>query len=97
MNPSGSRTRKPCAGRVHIDFDIHPPPDLAIEVEISRSSMDRLRLYASLGVPELWRWDGTRLQVSLLGKDGKYRDSDSSKAFPFLPIADLVRFLTMRG
>src|SRR5262245_26961457 len=35
-------------GRVHIDFDIHPPPDLAIEIEISRSTMNRIRLYASL-------------------------------------------------
>jgi len=83
--------------RVHIDFRRHPPPDLAIEVEISRSTMDRLRLYASLGVPELWRWDGKRLQVSLLGKDGEYHDSKVSKAFPFLPVAELVRFLTMRG
>jgi Uma2 family endonuclease len=80
-----------------IDFDRDPPPDLAIEVEISRSTMDRLRLYASLGVPELWRWDGKRLRVVLLGPDGTYHDSDVSRAFPFLPVSELARFLTMRG
>jgi Uma2 family endonuclease len=84
-------------GRDQIDFDHDPPPDLAIEVEISRSTMNRLRLYASLGVPELWRWDGKQLRVSLLGKKGEYHDSNVSKAFPFLPVAELVRFLTMRG
>jgi Uma2 family endonuclease len=83
-------------GRDHIDFEHDPPPDLAIEVEISRSTMNRLRLYASLGVPELWRWDGERLRVNLLGDDGQYHESDQSVAFPFLPVAELVRFLTMR-
>jgi Uma2 family endonuclease len=82
--------------RDDIDFDHDPPPDLAIEVEISRSTMNRLRLYASLGVPELWRWNGKRLRVSLLRDDGQYHDSDRSLAFPFLPVVELVRFLTMR-
>jgi Uma2 family endonuclease len=83
-------------GHDDIDFAHDPPPDLAIEVEISRSTMNRLRLYASLGVPELWRWDGEQLRVNLLGEDGEYRESDRSQAFPFLPVAELVRFLTMR-
>jgi Uma2 family endonuclease len=83
--------------RDDIDFDRDPPPDLAIEVEISRSTMNRLRLYASLGVPELWRWDGEHLRVGLLGDDRQYHESERSLAFPFLPIAELVRFLMMRG
>ncbi len=83
-------------GHDDIDFAHDPPPDLAIEVEISRSTMNRLRLYASLGVPELWRWDGERLRVNLLGDDGEYHESDRSQAFPFLPVAELALFLTMR-
>jgi Uma2 family endonuclease len=83
--------------RDDIDFDRDPPPDLAIEVEISRSTMNRPRLYASLGVPELWRWDGQRLVIGLLGDDGQYHASGHSLSFPFLPISELVRFLTMRG
>jgi len=80
-----------------IDFTRDPPPDLAIEVEISRSTMDRISLYASLGVPELWRWDGKRLTFGVLGPDGQYHESERSLAFPFLPVAEFVRFLTMRG
>jgi len=83
--------------RTEIDFTRDPPPDLAIEVEISRSTINRLRLYASLGVPELWRWDGQRLRVGFLQESGEYRDSDRSLAFPFLPFTELVRFLTLRG
>jgi Uma2 family endonuclease len=83
--------------REGIDFTRDPPPDLAIEVEISRSSIPRLPLYASLGVPEVWRWDGQRLIVVLLGDDGQHHESDRSLSFPFLPVAELVRFLTMTG
>jgi Uma2 family endonuclease len=82
--------------RENIDFAHDPPPDLAIEVEVSRSTMNRVRLYASLGVPELWRWDGERLRVNLLWKDGQYSEGDRSLAFPFLPVAELVRFLGLR-
>jgi hypothetical protein len=57
--------------------------------------MDRLSLYAALGVPELWLWDGERIRVALLGQDGEYHQSDRSLSFPFLPVAELVRFLTM--
>jgi Uma2 family endonuclease len=84
-------------GRTEIDFDEDPPPDLVLEVEISRSLLDRMRLYATLGVPEVWRWDGQTLRVCLLGKDGRYRENHASRAFPFLPVAELVRFLSLEG
>jgi Uma2 family endonuclease len=83
-------------GRDKIDFRRDPPPDLAVEVEISHSSIARLPLYASLGMPEVWRWDGKRLRVGLLGDDGEYHDGDRSLIFPFLPVAELIPFLTMR-
>ena len=43
-----------------------PPPDLVVEIEVSRSGVDRMAIYAALGVPEVWRFDGTRLHVCLL-------------------------------
>jgi Uma2 family endonuclease len=46
-----------------IDLNQDPPPDLVIEIDITSSSIDRLELYASLGVPEVLRYDGTRLIV----------------------------------
>ncbi len=80
-------------GRVDIDLTRDPPPDLMLEVEISRSFVDRMGIAARLGVPEVWLWDGSTLRVMLLGSDGQYTASQRSRAFPFLPIAELPRFL----
>jgi len=76
-----------------IDLDKDPPPDLAHEIEISRSALDRMSIYAALKIPEVWRWDGHTLTVHLLGSRGAYRVSRRSKAFPFLPIDELEAFL----
>lgn len=80
-------------GRDHIDLTRDPPPDLLLEVEISRSFLDRLAIAARLGVPEVWRYDGQTLRIMLLGPDGQYTESLRSEALPFLPLAELVRFL----
>lgn len=71
-------------GLANVDLDIHPPPDLAIEVEISRPLRDALRVYAALGVPEVWRFDGQSLQFLHLENDGVYRRHALSRAFPTL-------------
>jgi hypothetical protein len=44
-------------------------------------------------VPEHWRWDGETVRVMLLGADRQYSESERSRALPFLPIAEFVRFL----
>jgi Uma2 family endonuclease len=80
-------------GRDDIDPETDPPPDLALEIEISRSALDRMSIYAALGVPEVWRWDGKKLTVHLRTTRGTYRKSDRSKAFPFLPMTELASFL----
>src|SRR5262249_8000629 len=80
-------------GRDDIDLGTDPPPDLALEIEISRSALDRMSIYAALRVPEVWRWDGEKLTVNLLTKRGTYRASEKSKAFPFLPLAEFAGFL----
>jgi Uma2 family endonuclease len=80
-------------GRRDIDLEVDPPPDLALEIEISRSTLDRMAIYAALRVPELWCWDGESLRVFLLSAKGTYRPSDRSKAFPCLPLAEFAQFL----
>jgi Uma2 family endonuclease len=84
-------------GKARIDFSVDPPPDLAIEMDISRSSLGRLGIYASLGVPEVWRFDGETLQVFHLDDDGRYVESASSRAFPQLPMAEFVGFIHQAG
>ena len=72
-----------------------PPPDLAIEIDVTSSSVDRQEVYARLGVPELWRWDGKHLTALRLESDGDYSPIEFSLALPFLRVADLEQFLQL--
>jgi Uma2 family endonuclease len=80
-------------GKEVIDLDVDPPPDLGLEIDISRSSRTRMRVYAALRVPEVWRFDGESLLVYLLNAAGEYVESKQSRCFPQLEVADLVPFL----
>lgn len=84
-------------GKSEIDLDSDPPPDLAIEIDVSHSSLNRLGIYARLRVPEVCRSEGQALLCHLLGSDGNYVVSQFSKAFPGLAPADLMPFLLLRG
>jgi Uma2 family endonuclease len=81
------------AGRRQLDLRTDPPPDLAIEIDVSRSSLDRLGIYAALRVPEVWRLEGDLLTFHVLGPDGTYLRADASRIFPFLRPVDLLSFL----
>jgi Uma2 family endonuclease len=70
-----------------------PPPDLAVEIDISRSSLDRRAIYSALAVPELWNYDGETFRVLILAANGKYREKSRSLAFPWLPLRDFARFV----
>ncbi|HEV3202796.1 MAG TPA: Uma2 family endonuclease [Gemmataceae bacterium] len=83
-------------GREEIDLEVDPPPDLVLEIDISRSTLNRMAIYAALRVPEVWRWDGNHLRVFFLSARGTYRQNERSKAFPFLPMAEFIQFLTRR-
>jgi Uma2 family endonuclease len=71
-------------GREEIDLAVDPPPDLVIEVEISRRLLDRIGIYAQLGVPELWRSDCDHVRMFQLQPDGEYSEIFTSLAFPGL-------------
>jgi Uma2 family endonuclease len=75
-----------------IDLNEYPPPDLAIEIDITSSSINRMELYASLGVPELWRYDGSRLIFYQL-EGQQYVEREVSPHFPFLSPSEIIRFL----
>jgi Uma2 family endonuclease len=78
------------AGRRRLDLRTDPPPDLAIEVDVSRSSLNRFSIYAALKVPEVWRLEGDDLSFHVLGEDGSYRRADFSRAFPLITPVDLL-------
>lgn len=74
-------------GKRKLDLSIDPPPDLAIEVEISQRLLDRVSIYEALRVPELWRCRAKGpVRVFVLGKGGKYVQRDSSPTFPKFPL-----------
>ena len=73
-------------GKRRIDLTVDPPPDLAIEVDVT--SKTQLDAYEALEVPELWRFREGRLQISVL-REGRYVVSETSLIFPDLPIAEV--------
>ncbi len=80
-------------GLNRINLETDPPPDLAIEIDIT--SRTRFHNYEALNVPELWRWNGTILEINVL-VDGKYLKSENSRIFPNIPIAKVIpEYLSM--
>jgi len=73
-----------------LDLDRDPPPDLAIEIEVSRSLSNRIDIYGAIKIPEIWRYDGETLTVQLLQPDGAYQETSTSLAFPKLDL-EIVR------
>lgn len=70
-----------------LDLDTDPPPDLALEIDIS--SRTHFRNYVALGIPELWRFDGNELEILLL-EEGMYRDASTSPLFPLFDLKTQV-------
>lgn len=69
-----------------------PPPDLAIEIDISPPKVDRPGIYAALGVAELWRFDGDVAVIERLVPGGRYEPIEKSQWLEITP-ADVVRWL----
>jgi Uma2 family endonuclease len=82
-------------GKKELDLKVDPPPDLALEVEVSRSVIKRMKIYAAFKVPEVWRFRGGRLLAYLLQADGSYKPSEHSGVFPFLAMQELQRFIEL--
>ena len=74
-------------GKEQIDLTVDPPPDLAIEVDVT--SKTQLDAYVALGVPELWRYEDPKLQINVL-RDRKYIESKISPTFSNLPIFEVI-------
>jgi Uma2 family endonuclease len=78
--------------KIAIDLNNDPPPDLVVEVDLTSSSLDRFQIYASLGVPELWRYDEGVLYIYQL-QEGEYVECNNSPTFAQLPLIEIPRFL----
>jgi Uma2 family endonuclease len=78
--------------RVQIDFAVDPPPDVVVEVDIHHDSRNKFSIYAALGVPEIWRYDGQELTIHQLQED-QYVNAERSIALPMLSAGALTEFL----
>ncbi|MFN6482258.1 MULTISPECIES: Uma2 family endonuclease [unclassified Nostoc] len=79
-------------GKQTLDLENDPPPDLAIEIDITSSSVNKLGIYSALGVAELWRYDGQNLKFYQL-IEGQYVECKFSIAFPIVSVSEISRFI----
>jgi Uma2 family endonuclease len=77
-----------------LDLAVDPPPDLVIEIDVTHDSMDKLPLYATMGVPEIWRWIGGRAEIRVLREAG-YALAEVSNALPPVTGETLEGFMTL--
>jgi Uma2 family endonuclease len=87
-------------GRAGIDLTQTEPPNLAVEIALSKSTLDKLRIYADLGIPEVWRYIAKAGDEVLQGQlliyqlaDQQYVESPNSAVFPFLPAQRILEFI----
>jgi hypothetical protein len=66
-----------------------------VEVDVTRGSLDRLKVFSALGVPEVRRCDGRALQFLQRQNRGTYWARAYSRSFPILPVAQANRFLEL--
>ncbi|MEH2301931.1 MAG: Uma2 family endonuclease [Nostoc sp.] len=82
-------------GKETLDLENDPPPDLAIEIDITSSSVNKLGIYSALGVTELWRYDGQNLKFYQLIEE-QYVECQFSIAFPLVSVNEISRFIEQR-
>ncbi len=81
-------------GKKRIDLMRDPPPDLALEVEVTRSAINRMGIFAKIGVPEVWRFRRSEITVYRLHK-GRYQVARRSGLFPTVAPSQLEQFIRM--
>ena len=79
-------------GKIDIDLERDPPPDLVLEIDITSSSLDSLPVYARLGIPEVWRYDRRQLRIYQLAKN-THVETEFSLAFPTFPVQAIPEFI----
>jgi Uma2 family endonuclease len=85
-------------GKLRIDLRVDPPPDLAIEIDITHRAVNRMSVSARLGVPEVWQLSARRgLTFHVLQPNHRYAEQTHSLSFPLFTPADLATHLALRA
>jgi len=87
-------------GKSTYDPDIDPPPDLAIEIDVTNTCVPRLPTFARLGIPEVWRHEDDVIRFFRLvrsgRKRGRYTEIKKSVAFRFVEPSDINEVLAKK-
>lgn len=83
-------------GKRRLDLDVDPPPDIVLEIDISRSSIPKLNIFEAFHVREVWRYDGERFEILLLSANG-YNLIQRSAALPMLDAKTMNQLLAQAG
>lgn len=75
-------------GKLKFDLNQDPPPDLALEIDVTSKSLDRFPIYARLGVPEIWCYDSGEIKIYQLQGE-EYFQRETSLVFPNLKIQEI--------
>ena len=86
------QTAAQIGNRIQLDFSVDPPPDVAVEIDLHHESLYKIPIYAALGVSEIWRYDGEKLEIHKLA-GGEYVRQERSDALPILSAEILTDFL----
>lgn len=84
-------------GKDTIDLGVDPPPDLALEIEITRSSVSKLPIYQVLGIPEVWRFRRDVWEILKLNAARQYESQEESSVIPGFPLRFVEELLAQRG
>ena len=81
-------------GKQRLDLNIDPPPDLAIEIDVT--SFTRIEDYISLAIPEVWIYQQGKLDIYQF-KNNNYMATDTSKIFPNFPVKEIIPIYVIRA
>ena len=79
-------------GKLRLTLGVDPPPDVAVEIDMSNDSIDKLPIYAAIGVPEIWRYDGKVAHFYKLAGEN-YEVMLESIAFPGFTVQDFGQYM----
>ncbi|CAD5929202.1 Uma2 family endonuclease [Planktothrix agardhii] len=75
-------------GRLEFNLNQDPPPDLALEIDMTHKSLNRFPIYARLGIPEIWCYDSGELKIYQLQQE-TYGEVETSSVFPMLRVQEI--------
>jgi Uma2 family endonuclease len=92
------QTAPSIGNRIHLDFEVDPPPDIAVEIDVHHDSRSKFPIYAALDVPEIWRYDGQAMTIYQRAQGAPddqcaYVDQSASAALPMLTALVLTEMI----